>query len=879
MRADTVVCRRLSSDTELDELLRRGVPEELLAHAGDCGRCAKRLATIERLRAGLAVLARTTASSADSFDIADEIMASLPRPADAPETPWWRRPWLLPAACAAVAACALLLVLLSGDAGSSLRLDAPQGATVTTRSGDRLVQGTGIDVPAPSTVRTAAGQVATLRHGDQVAQLWAHSALSIGSEGDWSIETGAVTFTTPRELLVRTRGGQVRGRGHFAVERNLDPPPERPMKILTKHRVAAASAVIALAVFTGWATLSSGSSNTAVKAPGGAFVDGQGRAHRFGLSGNPGDPFAARGSTSPNDTANDGAGDADSDQVGAFWDDDKQIISFSVPGEVLDADTGEPILDFRITGQAIESKAYGQTRPSEWAFRAAGEGKFRLDGLGLGVWRLRVTAEGYAPLTTTVNLTGLDSDPYLVVPMWAGAQLTGRVVDWKGRPVEGARIGMTECFDRKNDKTCALTKSKTDGTFSLPGLPEDQVFSIYASHPRYGFASENDIRRTPDSTEHVTIELSGIVRIYGEVSRGSEREPVAGAVVIDGKDARTTTDHNGVYELLAPLEARPEAFVEAVSGDRVIGRAASYPDSRSAWQLTWVDASDHVAEVRIDFRLAMENATLYGKITDAGGKPLPDLELDLANTAGWTRRDHETFPTYARTDQAGRYRIENIPARAGYNLKYKPPGSESLTPLGYVNVEDETEVEANFQVGTGTIRGRFVDKKTRQPIALSDRGCDRLGARRSGQTGYALPHCYDDGRFEFEGLGPGEYLLHNRIEWMASPVIFEPHDVTVPAGGIVEDVEIAIEGEGSTQWKLRVLNDKGKFVLGAYTRIHSGNTSFTSSLDVGADGIATESINDKYKTIFIDAPGYSSKELDLKGRDPAEVIEVRLERL
>ena len=124
--------------------------------------------------------------------------------------------------------------------------------------------------------------------------------------------------------------------------------------------------------------------------------------------------------------------------------------------------------------------------------------------------------------------------------------------------------------------------------------------------------------------------------------------------------------------MLVPLRARPQAFV-MVETDRWTVKMASYPDSRSAQPIVWVEADTHVAQAEKNFHLAMDAAALHGHVTDGAGKPMAGVVLMLANTTGWYRggRGHQTFPEKTVTDDSGAYRIDNIPSQAGYEMKYK----------------------------------------------------------------------------------------------------------------------------------------------------------------------------------------------------------------
>ena len=56
---------------------------------------------------------------------------------------------------------------------------------------------------------------------------------------------------------------------------------------------------------------------------------------------------------------------------------DKGVSTFNT-------ETGEPVPAFQVVATPAASKAYGQTKPITWNFSDRSDGKFELDGLGLG---------------------------------------------------------------------------------------------------------------------------------------------------------------------------------------------------------------------------------------------------------------------------------------------------------------------------------------------------------------------------------------------------------------------------------------------------------------------------------------------------------------
>ena len=838
------------------------------------------------------VLAEKTAREAQAVDLRARLDEALESETDRDSghaRPTWRKRWILfPLTAAACAVLAFAALRDGGLASSdrSLMVSGPATAFAGLRGGDGIevgVMAMGVSLPA----RLVAGDSGSARmtfEGGSV-RLWPGSEIAFATPTRIVLLAGGASVATKRNMVFETAVGPVRGRGVFDIELAKE---NRRMTLTRNHKIGGAVA-IAVAVVAGYVILPGRDGDKKVDGPDTAVVDNAGRV-TSGLSGPRGDGLAGK------DTASTPSGEGDVSAVasvsGAFWDEAQQRIVFALAGEVVDATTGDPIRSFDLSANVTSKSGFGQKEQNgrvRRSFSGKKDGRFVLNNLGLGRWEVEVRAEGYAPSRQSVDLSDLHANPLLLFPLSEGAQITGQVLDWKGEPVADALVGQPECMPRsrkagdapRSRKGCVTQTTDKDGAFTLPTIPEERIFSLRAEHKKYGFADIKNLKQAEGSTEHVVIRLSGVVRMFGSVTRGADQNPVAGAVVASKSGESAKTNITGNYEILAPLHQRPEAFVESDPA-RARGRAkiASYPDSRSSRELRWVDADTHVAEVEIDFRLQMESGTIVGRIIDNAGKPMVGVELNFANTAGWKgKRGHQTYPTRAVTDDGGNYRVDDVPAEAGYRVAYKvgtDDGSERWNSLGFVRVPEEREVVANFTVGGGAIRGRFVDDKG-ETFMASDRGCSRLGAR-SGADVFVMPKCLGEGRFEFVDLPPGKYVLENRIGTHNSPIEITPQTVELGADEVKADVEVVASGEPAVTWKMRILDAEGRFVSGTFLRYTKGKTSFTSNLQIGDDGIAEINLSREFSEINIDAPGFVSEAVSLNNRPPNKTIEIRLTR-
>ena len=811
------------------------------------------------LRRALADHRDASADAAEAIDVSASVRRAIT--AEPRSARWW-----IPAIAALAAATAIAWFVL--------RSPTPTAVAENLRHGEdtRLLSSESVELPARLVASDRSGGVVRTS-GAEVA-LWPGTEVVVNRLREIEVLRGGVAVNASRDVLIMTSVGTLTGRGSFEIETARQ---GYPMTLTRNHKVAGAVAV-AVAVTAGWLVFRDHSgAETRIDEPAAAAIDSNGKVTALGSRSRPGSAVANGGASD----AKGGNENAIAAAPGAFWDEGEQRIVFALAGEVVDAATGEAIESFGLTAEPIESDGFGSGAVRR-SFTGRAGGAFVLNNLGLGTWRVEVRADGYAPSMQTAELGDLYANPMLLFPMTEGAQVTGQVLDWKGRGVKGARVGQPECLSLLLRKAkvpgCAVATSDDEGNFVLPAAPEERAFELRAEHKKYGFAELKNLVQNEGSTRHVVLELSGIIRIYGSVTRGASAGAVADAVVGVDSGERTQTSATGSYQILAPLEASPEAFVESdPNRPKSRARITSYPDNRSARELRWVNAETHVAEVNIDFQLQMESASIIGTVVDEKGKPIPDLELKFHNSAGWKgKRGHETFPTLAQTDVKGRYRVDDVPFKAGYTVTTADPEGGEPTVLGFVSVADESTVVANFAVGSGSIRGEFVDSSGER-FAAPSQGCMRLGAR-SKDSVYQVPKCYSDGRFEFFRLPPGNYTLENRLPQHATPMKIKATKVVVESGKVLGDVNVEVEGNPAQEWRVRVLTGEGRFVPGAYLRYSQGSTNFTSNLEVKADGVALISLSKSQDLVYIDAAGYQSVSVTLKARNPDEVIKVRLEK-
>jgi hypothetical protein len=207
---------------------------------------------------------------------------------------------------------------------------------------------------------------------------------------------------------------------------------------------------------------------------------------------------------------------------------------------------GALVGDIVIGATSRAGTASEQRLPSVFQVTGA-DGRFRLEGLedGKGI-RLPVRAEGYMVLQSDPLLPGMED--VLLRLVRSDTRLRGTVVDWEGRPVEGARLELTAIETRAGDSQPIrrLTNSGPGGVFQFEGLVTGN----------YNLQTELDVPETlgpgcydlrhiallPGSDMDLTIQLPGPSRIAGRFVDSTSGEGIPGVVLFSNIDDVSVRD-------------------------------------------------------------------------------------------------------------------------------------------------------------------------------------------------------------------------------------------------------------------------------------------------------------------------------------------------
>jgi len=224
--------------------------------------------------------------------------------------------------------------------------------------------------------------------------------------------------------------------------------------------------------------------------------------------------------------------------------------------QVVDDETGNPIELFSVQDRLPDKPgskdeiSWGGETSSSRGFR---DGKFSVGPQYVhdGNVEFRVLSAGYLPQAVKIPVESDGTLKTKVVRMKRGAAVSGRVLDYAGKPVEGARVfargpGMLsvengEFSDMDRNIGRDAVKTDAEGRFSVAGLGKEasqiivlapRLYVWAAPAPAAGSGDEFVIRLPQPATLKVIMDIPGAVQGNEQhmATRGTRYEPA-------GKDA------------------------------------------------------------------------------------------------------------------------------------------------------------------------------------------------------------------------------------------------------------------------------------------------------------------------------------------------------
>jgi hypothetical protein len=420
-----------------------------------------------------------------------------------------------------------------------------------------------------------------------------------------------------------------------------------------------------------------------------------------------------------------------------------------VEGNVIAADTGQPVTNFEMTYFNGQVERLQPWMLDNFTAYYDEQGAFSRE-VEVGDGTVVARAPGFAPAFTSVfDVREGQTVRGVEVRLERGGTVEGTVTNEAGEPVAGAQIHVGAYRRWMRNQAFAAT-SASDGTFRIESLPFD-TDNLAVQHSDYAPATvELEIRSGAVTPVHVVLDnggmLRGIVRLNGS--------PVAGATVSvsvsqGGGHSSAQTDANGAYIMngLPSGEAHVSGHIPVDGGNSRKSHSA-------------VIESGMETEVNFEFKTG--NATLEGKLT-FDGQPPARANVNVAVPGG----DGPAQTYGAEVGADGTYRITGLPAgTVTISVSFENPDrrwgtrrAEAVTAAGRVTQLD-MELNAGATV-SGTVSGMAEGDQVFVSVVKGHMGITRFDQSfwSDNQHLFVGQARLDQGVYVLDGLSDGNYTV------------------------------------------------------------------------------------------------------------------------
>jgi RNA polymerase sigma factor (sigma-70 family) len=508
-----------------------------------------------------------------------------------------------------------------------------------------------------------------------------------------------------------------------------------------------------------------------------------------------------------------------------------------ISGRVYDAETGEGL-----AGQEVAARTSETAQGPEREAKTDADGVYRLEGLLAAAYNISADRPEEYIDPGFSNEKSATAKPGTVVdgidfPTSKGLSITGRVVDAKGRPVEGVRVDPNHGPWQVNDTTDA------EGLFTLgPVEPTNRMF-ISAKKSGMVGAPQGPFRVQPPGLDGIELVVEEAASISGVLVDGDDN-PVSGMKLLawptPSPGGTTLPDYktgaDGTFHF-DDLFGGTYMLVAQPPGSHSIG-------NNELDRIT-VEAGEDVRDVTLVYD-EEDGFVIAGRVTTHTGEPVSGVAIECRGPVSGANK----------TDADGYYRVTRL--SEGQYIVYSN-GRPDIIPRDGVMAGDEN---VDFVVAEeGVLEGTVLAADTGAPIesfsAITKPG--RVSALDAWEIRRFSRSTQQGGQFTFT-LPAGEHTVFVRAPG------YQPTSQTVVVPPEREGPELVeLRLQPGRQVSIQVADTAGSPISGA--RLYTGEIQFNdawpenSGAELGAtgpDGVYMwDSVSPDDTAVFAYYPGYA----------------------
>jgi len=409
--------------------------------------------------------------------------------------------------------------------------------------------------------------------------------------------------------------------------------------------------------------------------------------------------------------------------------------------------------------------------------RDDGTGKFEIDGLMPGTWRLETRAGGYV-LGKNRNIT-VESEKTtegVQVELSRGATLRGSVVGYATRePVAGAvvTIGWSkesgiESYFQMGLESMAFARSDKNGNFELSGIEPGMEWVHVVAEGFSPTAIKGKPLEADEVREGVIIRVRQGATIQGYVyDRHNQILPgrMVGGFATDSQDFwQTSTDEDGFYQVTHVKPGNYFIITAALDADKLFtGDFMSVLNGSKVMQAFAREGETLEVDI-VD--MSANGCKLRGKLL-AGGQPITNSSLIMMATGAGTSMFDMRLATAVSND-VGEFEFASL-APGDYRLQIESDDWRGAIEIVVPDADEDYQI---LNTPQGKVYGRIVEEVSGDPVhgatvkLVRDDSSGGIMAMFTGGLETDFEQTDESGEFEFTGKSPGRYHIEVEMnEW------------------------------------------------------------------------------------------------------------------